>query len=242
LAWIAPGSTVLELGCASGYIGRILIEEKGCQVTGVEFDANAASEARARGLTVIEGSLEDRAFRDSITGRYDYVVASDVIEHLRNPAEVLEHFKRWLAPGGQAIISVPNIAAWEIRHQLFFKGDFEYKESGILDRTHVHFFTWVTLHKLLAAQNWAIVETVVGKWELPVVRGVLVSAPKDVRVFLEKLNEKPGFAGRALHTAFHGLAAGLERGGTRIVNGIAKNWPNLCAQHIAMLLRPPAAS
>jgi methionine biosynthesis protein MetW len=237
ISWIAPGSRVLELGCASGYIGRILMQEKGCKVTGVEFDPRAATEARAAGLTVIEGSLEDPEFRASIVGKFDFVTASDVLEHLRDPAPVLNDFKRWLAPDGHAIISVPNVATWEIRSQLFFRGDFEYKETGIMDRTHVHFFTWDTLHQLVSAQEWTILGTAVEKWDVPVAYGVFISAPRDVRKFLERLG--PGWGGRAMRAMFHGAASGLERGGTKVVEGIAKKWPNLCAWNVALLLRPP---
>ncbi|HEX2879633.1 MAG TPA: methyltransferase domain-containing protein [Polyangiaceae bacterium] len=237
ISWIAPGSRVLELGCASGYIGRILMEEKGCQVTGVEFDPQAAEEARAAGLTVIQGSLEDPVFRASIVGQFDFVTASDVLEHLRDPAPVLNEFKRWLAPGGQAIISVPNIATWEIRSQLFFRGDFEYKETGIMDRTHVHFFTWDTMHKLVREQDWTILDTTVEKWDVPVAYGIFISAPRDCRKFLERLGS--GWGARALNAMFHGLFSALERRGTKIVEGIAKKWPNLCAWNMALLLRPP---
>jgi methionine biosynthesis protein MetW len=237
ISWITPGSRVLELGCASGYIGGILMREKGCQVTGVEFDPRAAAEARAQGLTVIEGSLEDPEFRASIVGGYDFVTASDVLEHLREPAPVLNHIKHWLAPKGQAIISVPNVATWEIRSQLFFRGDFEYKETGIMDRTHVHFFTWDTLHKLVQEQGWTILDNAVEKWDVPVAYGVFISAPRDVRKFLERLG--PGWGGKTMRFMFHGAASGLERGGTKVVEGIAKKWPNLCAWNVALLLRPP---
>jgi methionine biosynthesis protein MetW len=241
ISWVTPGSNVLELGCASGYIGRILIDEKGCRVTGVEFDQGAAAEARQRGLTVIEGSLEDPHFRSSVDGQFDFVIASDVLEHLREPASALNEFKRWLAPGGLAIISVPNIASWSMRQQLFFRGDFEYQETGVLDRTHVHFFTWITLHKLLDEQGWSVEETMVEKWELPAGGDALASVPKDIRVYLERLGTSRGWAARAVHGAFYGLSTGLERGGTRVAESLAKKWPNLCASHMAMLLRPPAA-
>lgn len=237
ISWITPGSRVLELGCASGYLGRILMQEKGCRVTGVELDPRAAAEARAAGLTVIEGSLEDPEFRASIVGKFDFVTASDVLEHLRDPAVVLNDFKQWLAPNGHAIISVPNVATWEIRRQLFFRGDFEYQETGIMDRTHVHFFTWDTMHKLVREQEWTILDTTVEKWDVPVAYGVFISAPRDVRKFLERLG--PSWGGRAMRAMFHGTASGLERSGTQIVEGIAKKWPNLCAWNMALLLRPP---
>lgn len=238
IAWITPGSRVLELGCASGYIGRILMQEKNCQVTGVEFDPKAAAEARNQGLAVIEGSLEDAAFRDSITGQFDFVMATDVLEHLRDPAPVLNDFKRWLVPDGQAIISVPNVATWEIRRQLFFRGDFEYQDLGILDRTHVHFFTWDTLHKLLAKQQWAIQQTMTEKWDLPILYGLLITVPRKVRRLFERVR-RWGWLGNILGAPFHFVASAFERMGNKIVEGLGKLWPNLSAWNMTMLLRPP---
>src|SRR5262249_30754099 len=119
--WVPRGARVLELGCATGYIGRILIEHKECKVTGVEIDPAAAEVARASGLAIALGSLEDPAFRASIRRDFDVVIAADVLEHLANPAPVLNHFKRWLVPGGAAIVAVPNVATWSIRSQLFFR-------------------------------------------------------------------------------------------------------------------------
>ena len=120
--WVPEGAKVLELGCSTGYIGRLLIEHKGCSVTAAEFDPKAAAEARTAGLNVYQGSLEDSDFRASISGQFDVVIASDVLEHLAQPDVVLAHFSKWLAPTGRAIIAVPNVACWQIRRRLFFHG------------------------------------------------------------------------------------------------------------------------
>jgi methionine biosynthesis protein MetW len=237
ISWVTPGSRVLEAGCASGYIGKLLTETKGCRVTGIELDPEAAREARQNGLTVIEGSLEEARFRASVNERFDFVLATDVLEHLRDPALVLDDFKRWLAPGGRAIIAVPNVATWQIRNQLFFRGDFEYRETGILDRTHLHFFTWYTLHKLVESQGWTIVDSM-QEWALPVVRDILLDTPKDVRIFLEK-HADSGRAGRWANAAFGGWAARVETAGKNVADKICQRWPNACAAHIALMLELP---
>jgi methionine biosynthesis protein MetW len=236
IEWVSPGAKVLEVGCASGYIGKILIEQKGCSVTGIELDRGAAVEARANGLSVVEGSLEDASFRETILDKFDFVLATDVLEHLRTPEVVLEHFKRWLVPGGHAIIAVPNVATWQIRGQLFFSGDFEYKETGILDRTHVHFFTWNTLHDLVKRQGWTITDTM-SEWTLPVGKDILVEAPQDARAYLERIGAA-GPVGKLAHTMFGGLTDLLETGGKAIANKIFNRWPNACAAHIALMLTP----
>ena len=234
--WIPRGSRVLELGCASGYVGRMLVETKACQVTGIECDPNAAREARENGLQVIEGSLEDASFRASIRERFDIVLATDVLEHLRDPAPVLDGFKQWLTPHGRAIIAVPNVASWPIREQLFFHGDFEYQDSGILDRTHLHFFTWNTLHKLVRQQEWSILDTM-NEWYLP--WGIdLLDVPRDARAQLEKLAGN-GVAGRLLTGSLGAVLAHLEGAARALENKIYHRWPNACAWHIALLLAPP---
>jgi methionine biosynthesis protein MetW len=215
IAWVPQGASVLELGCSSGFIGSILIEKKGCRVTGVEVDAAAAAEARERGLKVVEGSLEEPAFRESIGERHDIVIAADVLEHLSDPAPTLEHCKRWLKPDGRVILSVPNVATWSMRAQLFFRGDFEYQETGLLDRTHLRFFTWETLHDFVLGQGWQIEAVMVDSWELPFTQKLFFDLPLRLK------------AGRVV--AIHQALA--ERVGQR--------FPNLCAKHIALLLRPP---
>ena len=238
VSWVAPGSRVLEVGCASGYLGRALIE-KGCQVFGLEIDPEAAGEARQNGLVVREGSLEDPSFRASITDKYDFVLATDVLEHLKEPALVLEDFKRWLGPGGHAIIAVPNIAAWKMRHQLFFRGDFEYQETGLLDRTHLHFFTWETLHKLLDRQEWAIVDTMVEDWQLPIASTVLVDWPGRMSRYWDRRRANNHGVVASATGLFSRLWLRAQHGGEKAAFALARNWPNLCASHIAVLLRPP---
>lgn len=236
MAWVPRGARVLELGCASGYVGRVLMETKGCRVTGIEIDPKAAQEARDNGLEVIEGSLEDTSFRASIDERFDIVLATDVLEHLRDPAPVLDDFKRWLAPEGRAIVAVPNIATWAIREQLFFHGNFEYQDSGILDRTHLHFFTWETFHKLVRDQRWSILGTM-SEWYLPWGRDLL-DLPKDARAGLEKLAAR-GMAGRLANASLGGLFDRLDVLARALENKIYNRWPNACAWHIALLLAPP---
>jgi methionine biosynthesis protein MetW len=243
IEWVPSGSKVLELGCASGYIGRHLILEKGCQVTGIEVDKHAAHEARAAGLTVIEGSLEDESFRASIGERFDAILATDVLEHLRDPAVVLNNFKSWLLPAGRAIVAVPNIATWSMRRQLFFRGDFTYQETGILDRTHVHMFTWDTFHALVRAQGWRIEATMLEGKEIPLLQGPLVGWPRRLRVEIGVSERGRGSddapVGR-IQRAARTLVHGYDRAASATVERIVNRWPNLCVSHLALLITPAA--
>lgn len=233
--WVPRGARVLELGCASGYIGRILRDQKNCTVVGVEVDPAAAAQARAGGMTVHVGSLEDAAFRESIQGPYDVVVAADVLEHLADPGPTLDHMKRWLAPGGTAIVAVPNIATWSMRVKLL-RGLWEYEETGILDRTHVHFFTWHTLHRFVREHGFRIEATMADGWEIPGLQTLLVDLPRNA------LNRLDGFARienatrrEAQKYAFIFIEQ-FYRLGEAIGTALHRRYPNVSAPHVALLL------
>jgi SAM-dependent methyltransferase len=84
--------------------------------------------------------------------RFDAVVLSHVLEHLSDPATVLRRFSKLLLQGGCAIIAVPNALSWAMRWQ-FIRGDFEYKSDGVLDDTHLRFFTYLTADRYLLAKS-----------------------------------------------------------------------------------------
>jgi methionine biosynthesis protein MetW len=240
IAWVSDGARVLELGCASGQVGRVLVGQKHCSVTGVEIDSAAAGEARDAGLTVHQGSLCDADFRAQIQGTYDFVIAADVLEHLADPDPVLEHVKRWLAPGGFAIIAVPNIASWNVRFRLFFGGHFEYEETGVMDRTHVHFFTYDTFHALLAKQGWTVKATMIEGWEVPGLLAIFGRWPLAYRKRIEANGFGRGIGSLVRRAVYWTAGAALDIGDV-LAMPFVKLVPNLCAPHVAVLVAPPAS-
>ena len=149
---IAPGSRVLDLGCSQGLLARPL-REKRVRVTGVDAGPgeNLADELDDYFQRDLEEPLE------LPTGRvYDYVVSSDVIEHLRKRVELLRSARRFLKPGGRLIVSTPNIAIWFYRLSLLL-GRFEYGPRGILDETHVHLFTRATFRREVERAGFTII-------------------------------------------------------------------------------------
>lgn len=136
---------ILDVGSADGYLGLIL-KERGHYVAGVERDLQLADRARP---------IYDRFYHVDVDGfefpdrdEYDLIIFADVLEHLRDPAAVLRRCRGALKRGGKIIISVPNVANLVIRLNLLF-GYFDYRDLGILDRTHLRFFTLRTLTRLL---------------------------------------------------------------------------------------------
>jgi len=137
---IPRDSRVLEVGCATGFMAEHLTRALGCRVTGVERDPDAARVAAGRCARLIVGDIEDPALLARCAGEYDVVVVADVLEHLRDPAAVLQGLAGFLGAGGRVLASIPNVAHWSIRWRLLV-GRWEYQERGILDRTHLRFFT-----------------------------------------------------------------------------------------------------
>lgn len=144
---------VLEIGTASGFLSEQMTN-LGCRVTGIEQDVAAAAGAEAHCAEMIVGNVEHLNF-DSL-GRYDAVVLGDIVEHLRNPDAILSQIPAMLQPGGKCIISVPNVANLWVRLNLLF-GRFNYARSGIMDATHLRFFTLKSVKELLAATQLRVV-------------------------------------------------------------------------------------
>lgn len=143
------GGRVLELGCAAGAMSRILSEHYKLKVTGIEYDVTAAGFAEPFCERVIVADLNASSW-SSLLGadRFDVIIAADVLEHLSNPATCLEQIRNLLAPRGKIVISVPNIAHNGVIAALF-NNDFPYSDIGLLDRTHTHFFTSLSLRRML---------------------------------------------------------------------------------------------
>ncbi len=139
LASVPDGSRVLELGPSSGYMTRVLAM-RGCRVDAIEVNPADAAAAAQYCVTIVEGSLDDDAPWARLRGPYDVAIMADVLEHLRSPEVVLTRVRSLLAGDGLALISLPNIAHWRPRLSLLF-GRFDYTEMGIMDRTHLRFFT-----------------------------------------------------------------------------------------------------
>lgn len=160
--WVPRGATVLELGPASGYFTRHLREALGCTVDAVELDPVMAEQARPFCRKLIVGDLASLDLSAAFEhGSYRVIVAADVIEHLVRPQAVIDALKPFLAPGGFMLISVPNVAYAGVIAALL-DGRFDYRDEGLLDRTHLRFFTRDSLATLLGGcglhvQAWAAV-------------------------------------------------------------------------------------
>lgn len=165
---VPEGASVVDVGCYDGGLLAALAGRGARRVRGIERDPDAARKAAARGLDVSIADLDDAAWPDALGGeRFDRVLLVDVIEHVVDPRATLDRIvERVLAPGGRIVVSVPNVAHASVRLALL-AGDFERTDRGVLDRTHLHFFTRRSLHALLRDAGLAIVSGVDVVMDLP---------------------------------------------------------------------------
>jgi SAM-dependent methyltransferase len=140
------GRRALDAGAADGFLAERLTA-RGWRVTAIERDPEQAARARGRCQEVVVADLGDAAAM--VEGPFDAIVYGDVLEHLSDPLPVLDRLNERLAEGGVVIASVPNVAHLWVRLMLLL-GRFEYADRGILDRTHLRFFTRRTFLALLA--------------------------------------------------------------------------------------------
>ncbi len=152
---VKKGSTVLDVGCSTGNFGEALIKHKGCIVDGIEPDKGDYSKATHK-LRQVVNSFAEEAMTNTFKGRkYDHIVLLDVSEHIYDPVALLKLFKTHLNPGGSILFSIPNMAHVSVRLMLL-AGDFEYGETGLLDNTHLHFYTLHEIDRVFSAAGYSI--------------------------------------------------------------------------------------
>lgn len=154
---IPPGSRVLELGCASGYLSGYMEQALGCRVTGLEFDpaATAIAATRCSEVYTVDLDAPDALATAASSAPYDVLLAAAVLEHIKQPRRVLAEARGLLKPGGLVIVSLPNVAHWQIRLKLL-AGSFDYEDYGIMDRTHLCLYTLKTGRELVESQGYTV--------------------------------------------------------------------------------------
>jgi 2-polyprenyl-3-methyl-5-hydroxy-6-metoxy-1,4-benzoquinol methylase len=189
---------VLDVGCGRGQLGEA-IRQAGWKVCGVENSPEACDTARARLDGLIERDLHDY---DSVAAelkgkQFDALIFSDVLEHVYDPLGVLETYLAHVKPGGKVLISVPNMVVWTNRLKLLF-GRVTYDDTGVMDRTHIRFFTFKTAKALVRASGCTIDYTTSTPYLirafLPLIKGLLSrggdNIPHNPRALIESRGYK----------------------------------------------------
>ena len=149
-------SAVLELGCGAGGTGAAaLAAGKAGRYAGIELSPKAAAVARERLTEVIEGNVEALDLTP-LHGSFDALIISEVLEHLTDPWRVLKALAACVRPSGQVFASSPNVAHWRVVRSLI-AGRFDYEESGVMDRTHLRWFTPASYRQMFEAAGLQVV-------------------------------------------------------------------------------------
>ena len=154
---VGHGKRVLDVGCATGDLAEVLAEH-GCKVTGIEIDPEAARQAEERCERVIVGDVARLDLGAELDEEsFDVVLLGDVLEHLKDPLQTLKRLKTFLCPEGYVVASIPNVAHGSVRLSLM-QGRFRYRSLGLLDNTHLRFFTRESVEQLFKDAGLLITE------------------------------------------------------------------------------------
>lgn len=146
----------LEIGCASGAtLHALLRTNRVRRAVGVEAFPAAASVARERLTDVVEMDAEQWLAQPTLTIHPDLVIVADVLEHLVDPWVALQRLRAMQPVGGTLLLSMPNVQHWTVTVPLLVRGRWRYTESGLLDHTHLRFFTREGILGLLRGANYA---------------------------------------------------------------------------------------
>ena len=155
LAFFPPHARrVLDVGCGSGAFGRTLKDKFGCEVWGVEPDLKSSEKAAGQLDHVVHGRFDKKT--ELPAAFFDCIFFNDVLEHMIDPAFTLRLARKFLTPTGKVVASIPNIAHFPTVWRLVAQGQWEYTERGILDRTHLRFFTRRSIHRLFEEAGFSV--------------------------------------------------------------------------------------
>jgi len=162
----AEAKSILEFGCGEAPLGAALKQRQKCRVVGIEIDAKAAAVARKRIDDVYCGDA--REIVALIREKFDWIIGGDIVEHLDEPWSFLADLRKVCAPGGQLLLSIPNIAHAAVLNDLL-RGRFDYVYMGLTCVGHLRFFTKRTIEEMLSIAGWSVVE--IAPQETVVTRG-----------------------------------------------------------------------
>jgi 2-polyprenyl-3-methyl-5-hydroxy-6-metoxy-1,4-benzoquinol methylase len=155
----ADAKRVLDVGCSSGTFGQQLRQHREINLlVGVEPNEEAATRASSVYDKVLKGLFPEVVNELPDSSKFDVVFFNDVIEHMPSPYGAIAATKDLLAPGGILVASIPNVRHISVVGPLILRDEFRYRDSGILDTTHLRFFTGKTIRRLFADEGWEILE------------------------------------------------------------------------------------
>lgn len=151
------GKSVLDIGCAKGYLGRTLKDKGASYAAGTDISEGALLEARQVLDEAYAFNLEGEWPADLEAKKFDIIIIAEVLEHVFDPVGVLKKIRRILKEEGSLVITTPNFMTWTNRVKFIF-GDFNYKDQGMFDFGHIRWFTYAYLKEVLDKSGFGIVK------------------------------------------------------------------------------------
>lgn len=188
--YIKAGDRVLDVGCSTGYFGEALINLKECDVWGVDIDEADIKEAQKRLTKALVLDINDTKTYSKL-GKFDVIIFADVLEHLIDPRTTLKNVKKLLNPDGRVIFSIPHMAHSSVRLDLLH-GKFPYKNRGLLDNTHLHFYDMDEVYSIFEDSAYTLrqVDPVISKYPPALLKEKLkrtgLSPTRELEQFLSK--------------------------------------------------------
>jgi len=145
--------TTLEFGCGCGNFSQLIKNKFNVECWGVEIDRQAAEKASEKLYKIINADAH-QALNQIPENYFDCIIFNDVLEHLQDPYSLLRDIKSKLKSSGVIVASIPNVRFWSIIFKLTVHGQWDYRDSGILDKTHLRFFTYKSLVKMFNELNY----------------------------------------------------------------------------------------
>jgi 2-polyprenyl-3-methyl-5-hydroxy-6-metoxy-1,4-benzoquinol methylase len=157
---VGENKHALEIGCGPGSITRVLSQQRHCRMTAIELDPDAIEKVRPYCINIMRADLNDAHWPSLLDGmeKFDVVIAADVLEHLYDPWAALKRMRPLIKRDGYIVISLPHVGHAAVMACLL-NGDFDYRDWGLLDRTHIRFFGLKNMEHLFAQAGLKIVET-----------------------------------------------------------------------------------
>ena len=149
---------VLDAGCAVGGFGAAVKEKFNAEVWGLELDVDSSKIASSRLDKVIQGDIA-QTISQLPENKFDAIVFNDVLEHLVNPYDILTQLKKNLTSEGVIVCSIPNARYWRVFKQYVFGKNWKYVEDGVMDKTHLRFFTKRSIYEMFDALGYKVLET-----------------------------------------------------------------------------------
>lgn len=190
--YINSGDRVLDVGCSTGRFGEALIHLKRCEVWGVDIDNSDIKEAEKRLNEALVLDINDTGQYKKL-GKFDVIIFADVLEHLTEPRVTLKNVKKLLKPKGKIAFSIPHMAHTSVRIDIF-KGKFPYKNRGLLDNTHLHFYDLDEIDSIFNDSGYTIerIDPVISKYPLSSLREKLQNTGIVVNKRLERYLSETG--------------------------------------------------